>query len=121
MSGLPVTADLTLRFAADRAGRVRPVGPDAPVTCSGQLMALPPGRYDWLHLRTDAPAPRRATVWLYYRNGVDPEHWDIPAGDGAFSRIPVPRRDDLLAIGLPDDPAVVGRAVCVVESREDAP
>jgi hypothetical protein len=78
----------------------------------GQLVALPPGEYDWILLRFEAhdgdPSGEvEATVWLHYADGAaDPEWLRRPAGAGTC-RIPVPRHTPLAALRLPELPALL--------------
>ncbi|GAA3463947.1 hypothetical protein ACFFSW_05880 [Saccharothrix longispora] len=83
------------------------------------LVRIEPGRYDWVNLvLAGDPAALRdldATAWLHYRGGVDPEFLRVPPGAPGAARIGVPRRDDLVAVRLPDLPGV--RVVEVTATR----
>lgn len=85
-----------------------------PVPCRGQVLDLPEGVYDWLHVEVDAPAPGEHTVWLYYTGGLDPEFLVVPGGAAGWARIAVPRRDTLTGIRLPDAPGLVLRSVSLL-------
>lgn len=106
--------------------------------CAGQLVRVPPGRYDWAYVLAAAERRSEDFVQLHYADGsVDPEwlrvsdFWPETAdrfgGLAAFRcevmhyprhvqrgmgpviwrhRVPVPRATDLVAIRLPDNPAV---------------
>lgn len=75
------------------------------IPCRGQQVELPRGRWDRVELALEGEVTEPATVWLHHEGGaVDPEF--LPPGRSA--RVPVTRRCDLLALGLPD------RAGCVV-------
>lgn len=84
------------------------------VTCTGQSLAVAPGRYDWLWLRVSSSAELTVTVWLYYAGGLDPEPLVVPAGEDEPVRLPVTRRDDLQALRLPDEPRLRLHAVTLV-------
>jgi hypothetical protein len=73
------------------------------IPCRGQRLDLPHGRWDWLHLRLE-PATWIGveTVWLHYDGAVDPE--PLLPEVGRASRIPLTRRTDIMALGLPDRP-----------------
>jgi hypothetical protein len=75
------------------------------VPCQGQLVATPPGRWEWLHLLLAEDAiGGELELWLHYRSGaVDPE-WLHRAPDGATARVPVTRPEPLAAVRLPDRP-----------------
>jgi hypothetical protein len=80
--------------------------------CEGQLIELPPGRYDWLYLTLDEQTAAAARVdlpevWLHYADAVDPEWLYLPP-DGTTTRIPVARSSQLLRLRLPRLP---GRGV----------
>jgi hypothetical protein len=75
-----------------------------PMPCRGQLVHLPPGEYDWLHLRLDGGEPgAEVTLWLHYADGVDPEPLCLPPL-GTPARVGVPRHDTLHAVRVPDQP-----------------
>ncbi|MGW6983968.1 hypothetical protein ACWGE1_31765 [Streptomyces sp. NPDC054932] len=89
--------------------RVTAIALAGPTPCDGRLLDVPAGQYDWLRLLVTADAPEQLDeldeeVWLHYRGGADPE-WLRTTGTGAdghrTARIPVTRRDDLLAVRLP--------------------
>ena len=65
----PVVVDgIPFRFPAGPAGE-----PDN-VRCSGQLIELPAGRYDWIQLLAAAERRTEDQLLLHYRDGaVDPE------------------------------------------------
>lgn len=94
--------------------RIAPLALTGPVVCRGQVLDLPEGAYDWLHLRVDAPVAGEHTVWLYYTGGLDPESLVVPGGPAGWTRVAVPRRDTLLGVRLPDAPELVIRAVSLV-------
>jgi hypothetical protein len=73
----------------------------------GQLVSLPPGEYDWIEVRFDDSSSHEveAVVWLHYADAADPEWLRRQAGAGTC-RIPVPRHATLVALRLPDDPAL---------------
>jgi hypothetical protein len=78
---------------------------DAPI-------ALPRGRYDWIHVAALAETGLETTVTLYYRRGVDPEWLRFPATKTLDrplrARIAVPRREDLLGVRFAEgSPALV--------------
>jgi hypothetical protein len=68
----------------------------------GAPIALPGGRYDWIHVAALAEPGLETTVTLYYRSGVDPEWLRFPAraalGGPLRARIAVPRREELLGV-----------------------
>ncbi|KOV78018.1 hypothetical protein [Nocardia sp. NRRL S-836] len=70
----------------------------------GRLVEVVPGRYDWVHLDLSAPVGE-ATVWLHYRDAVDPEFLRSLPGT-SIARIGVPRREELVAVELPALPGV---------------
>ncbi|GGL99387.1 hypothetical protein [Micromonospora yangpuensis] len=115
-----MSADEWVAAAPDDGRRV-PLRPDA-VPLAGQLMSLPPGRYDWLYLRIDqtAPQPGAETVWLHYADAVDPETLPLPAGRGTH-RVPVTRRAVLTGVRLPDVPTARILAATLVTSASEAP
>lgn len=102
-----------------------PLPPDWGLTCSGQLIDVPPGRYDWIYLLIEAaqngardgaesrgPADRdgdgtvRAEeAWLHYEQAVDPE-WLYLAEPGAATRLPVTRQAVLTGLRLPSRPTL---------------
>lgn len=77
----------------------------------GRLLEVVPGHYDWIHLDLSAPVGE-ATVWLHYRDAVDPEFLRSRPGT-SDARIGVPRRAELLAVELPALPGIrlVGMAL----------
>ncbi|MCX4820765.1 hypothetical protein OG883_12765 [Streptomyces sp. NBC_01142] len=93
-----------------------------PLPCRGQLVDLPHGRYDWLRIDLSAPAqPESAeTAWLYYEHGVDPERFVVSAAEPDRVWLPVPRRDVLLAVRLPDRPELVLSAMAMVVPQRAA-
>jgi hypothetical protein len=101
VSILSLPADLRLSLAR-RAGRRVELALPAPMPCAGQLVGLPPGRYDWLSLDVSGPGQLDETVWLYYAHGLDTER--LAAVDGGPAWVPVPRRDELHAVRLPVRP-----------------
>ncbi|MGW3077183.1 MULTISPECIES: hypothetical protein [unclassified Kitasatospora] len=43
------------------------------VRCEGQLIALPPGQYDWIHLLAASERRSEDTIWAHYADGhADP-------------------------------------------------
>ncbi len=108
--------------------RVTAIPLTAPVPCDGRLLPVPAGQYDWVRLLLSADRPDELDeldeeVWLHYREGADPE-WLRTTGTAEDSRrtarIPVPRRDELLAVRLPDRAGVtVHAADCVVRTPAD--
>jgi len=108
------------------------------VRCTGQLVALPPGRYDWIYLLAAAERRTEDIVHLHFADGTSDPEWlrvsDFwPETPGRFGeresircavlhyprhvqprmgpviwreRVPVPREDTLVAMRLPDNPAV---------------
>ncbi|MBU8858606.1 MULTISPECIES: hypothetical protein [unclassified Micromonospora] len=51
-----------------------PVGSPDNLRCAGQLVAVPPGRYDWVRLLCAAERRTEDRVWLHYTDGtIDPE------------------------------------------------
>ena len=97
--------------------RVTAIPLTAPVPCDGRLLPVPAGQYDWVRLLLSADRPDELDeldeeVWLHYREGADPE-WLRTTGTAEDSRrtarIPVPRRDELLA-GPPARPGRGDRA-----------
>ena len=70
----------------------------------GRLLEVVPGRYDWIHLDLSETVVE-ATVWLHYRDAVDPEFLYAQPGT-SIARIGVPRRGELLAVELPVLPGV---------------
>lgn len=94
VQSLPTDVRLSV---ARRAGRQVELTLPVPVPCTGQLVELPAGRYDWLRLEVSGPEQIDETVWLYYAHGLDTEQ--LVGGGTAWA--PVPRRDDLHAVRLP--------------------
>ncbi|MEN8649802.1 hypothetical protein ABCR94_03870 [Streptomyces sp. 21So2-11] len=86
-----------------------------PLPCRGQLLDLPPGSYDWLRLDLSAAPPTEVvdTAWLYYEHGVDAERFVVPAAEHR-AWLPVPRRDVLVGVRLPDRPEIVLSAMTMV-------
>ncbi|MFE5810337.1 hypothetical protein OG444_14335 [Streptomyces sp. NBC_01232] len=91
------------------ATRVTAIALAGPTPCDGRLLDVPAGQYDWLRLLVTTDGAEQQDeldeeVWLHYRGGADPE-WLRTTGTGAdgrrTARIPVTRRDDLLAVRLP--------------------
>jgi hypothetical protein len=89
--------------------------------CQGQLIKLPPRRYDWVYLRLigieistqQAGESMRPAdeVWLHYATTTDPE-WLHLAPGSVICRIPVPRPMPLHLLRMPDCPSLrVGRIV----------
>lgn len=67
-AGRVVVDDIPFRFPAGAAGE-----PDN-VRCAGQLIDVPLGRYDWIHLLAAAERRTEDQLWLHYDGGgVDPE------------------------------------------------
>ncbi|MFI6376426.1 hypothetical protein [Streptomyces sp. NPDC050546] len=112
-------------MSTHRTTRVTTIPLTSPRPCDGGLLPVPAGHYDWIRLLVGLDGPQDhpgaaeldEEVWLHYREGVDPE-WMRTTGtaeDGRrTARIPVPRRDELLAVRLPDRPGVtVHAADCV--------
>lgn len=87
--------------------RVTTIPLAAPLACDGSLLPVPAGHYDWIRLLVslDDDAELDEEVWLHYREGADPE-WLRATGttdDGRrTARVPVPRREELLALRLPN-------------------
>jgi hypothetical protein len=104
-------ADLRLGLAR-RAGRRVELTLPAPMPCAGQLVELPPGRYDWLRLEVSGAEQLDETVWLYYAHGLDTER--LTAVDGGPAWVAVPRRDELHAVRLPVRPGltITGADLC---------
>jgi hypothetical protein len=75
----------------------QPVGT---LQCRGQLIDIPPGRYEWVRMTITATADTETEIWLYYSGGLDPEPLWVPTGTSRV-RVGVARRDDLLRIRLP--------------------
>ncbi|MFI5496374.1 hypothetical protein [Actinoplanes sp. NPDC051859] len=96
-----LTPDLDLHPVADAPGsRTARAVPDSPVPLAGQLLGVPAGSYDWVHVELDATAPGEADWWLYYADGLDPEPLSWAAGVRTV-RLPVTRRSTLTAVRLP--------------------
>ena len=135
-------ADVRL-VAQPAAGRRVPLGLEDParsdagtvpaaVPLAGQLMSVPPGRYDWLYLLLDRAEPADGaavapggpgvdTVWLYYDDAVDPETLSLPARRGT-RRVPVTRRATLTGVRLPNVPTVrIMTATLVTTATEEQP
>ena len=134
--------------------RLGPVGNGAPdnLRCAGQVITVPPGRYDWVYLLAAAERRTEDEAALHYRDGsVDPEwlrasdfwpqtssrfghrpaitcsvlHYPRHGQPGMRptlwrSRMPVTREEDLIAIRMPDNPAVHVFAITLRGSEEDA-
>jgi hypothetical protein len=70
----------------------------------GELIVVPPGRYDWLYLELAGPCPGSepwcAEAWLHYAGAVDPEWLHFTPGATA-ARLPVPRPLPLRQVRLP--------------------
>lgn len=94
--------------------RTAPLALTGPVVCRGQVLGLPEGVYDWLHLEVDAPVADEHTVWLYYTGALDPEFLVVPGGTAGWTRVAVPRRDTLVGVRLPNAPELVIRSVSLV-------
>jgi hypothetical protein len=80
-----------------------PVPPEWGLACSGQLVDVPPGRYDWIYLLIDCgdgDVSGAQEVWLHYEEAVDPE-WLYLAEPGAATRLPVTRQAVLTGLRLP--------------------
>ena len=45
------------------------------VRCAGQLIALPPGRYDWLYLLAAAERRTEDLLFLHYADGAVDQEW----------------------------------------------
>lgn len=120
------------RLVADGSGR-----PDN-VRCAGQLVAVPPSEYDWLHVLAAAERRSEDTLLLHFAGAeVDPEwlrvsdfwpetqpwfgerhglrfsvlhyprHVQQSMGPALWlQRVPVTRRATLMAVRLPDNPAM---------------
>jgi hypothetical protein len=74
--------------------------------CTGQLVAAPSGRYDWIYVRLDgveANGDLEEVVWLHYETAVDPE-WLRAAPGATVARLPVTRPERLLWLRLPERP-----------------
>lgn len=98
-------ADLTVRaVAASPGARIRATALPGPVPLRGQLVALPAGFYDWLHLELRTAAAGQADCWLHYAEGLDPEPLSWPQAERVTLRVPVTRRTELAALRLPDHP-----------------
>lgn len=89
-----------------------PVGSPGPdnVRCDGQFIALPAGRYDWLHLLVASERRTEDTVWLHFADtAVEPEwlrvsdFWAAPAwfGEVAAFRTPVMHYPHHIQEGVP--------------------
>jgi hypothetical protein len=86
------------------------------LTVAGQRLNVVPGSYDWIYLAltwaTDMPGSPAVdeVVWLHYRDVLDPEYLRAVPGAGTFgpgatlARVGVARRDELLAVVLPNRP-----------------
>jgi hypothetical protein len=125
VNSLPCRTDLRLEALSGvrQTERVTHFPLPAPLPCRGQLVGLPAGRYDWLRLGLGSPAATvsEETAWLYYRHGLDPERVAVPATAPAEAWVPVPRRDDLLAVRLPDRPDLTLTGLSLVApGRRDA-
>ncbi|MCP2166890.1 hypothetical protein [Goodfellowiella coeruleoviolacea] len=94
--------------------RIAPLALTGPVVCRGQVLDLPEGLYDWVHVEVDAPVAGEHTVWLYYTGGLDPEVLVVPGGTAGWTRVGVARRDTLVGVRLPDAPELVIRSVSLV-------
>lgn len=107
--------DLRVRLAAHAPGdRLVPAVLDGPLSCAGQLIGVPAGRYDWLRLVVSSPGEAVWPVWLHYAGGLDPEDLPVPAGENVTTRLPVTRRDDLVGLRLPEAPGLVVHALTFV-------
>ena len=95
-------------------GRHAPVPLAGPRGLDGGRLELPAGRYDWLHLRFRADEGATVTWWLHYATGADPESVHVPAGESVAVRVPVARRAELRAVGLPEHPALTLLAVTAI-------
>jgi hypothetical protein len=97
----------------------QPVGT---LPCRGQLIDVPPGRYEWVRMSITATADTETEIWLYYRGGLDPEPLSVAAGTSRV-RVGVARRDDLLGIRLPRTGQLTVNELTLVEphrvGRED--
>lgn len=89
--------------------------PTGGLPAQGQLLPVPTGHGDWIYLTVASEAGTGTTeidetVWLHYRGGVDQEY--LRSLDGAppwhagslVARVGVPRRDQLVALRLPNRP-----------------
>ncbi|GAA2553776.1 hypothetical protein GCM10010435_25220 [Winogradskya consettensis] len=85
----------------DLTPRIRGIRLDNPVPLRGQLVQLPTGQYDWLHLELRATLAGTADCWLYYVDALDPEPLSWAAGERVAVRVPVARRTELDAVRLP--------------------
>lgn len=74
--------------------------PVGTLPCRGQLIDIPPGRYEWVRMTVTATAATDTEIWLYYRGGLDPESLSVLPGTNRV-RVGVARQDDLLRIRLP--------------------
>lgn len=84
--------------------RPDPVPPRWGLTCAGQLVTVPAGRYDWIYLviepDRDDLDDAAEEVWLHYENAVDPE-WLYLRRDQTAARLPVARDALLTHLRLP--------------------
>lgn len=92
------------------------------VRCDRQLVTVPPGRYDRLYVLAAAERDTQDWVFLHFACGETDLEWlrvpELYPGDGkrrgfrnpGYRRwrqsVPVPRRAELTALRLPDNPAV---------------
>jgi hypothetical protein len=93
-----------------------------PVPCAGQLLDLPPGRYDWVRLELAeetavACRPDPPEVWLHYEDAVDPEWLHVPPGATA-TRVGVARPSVLRSVRLPSLPGAGVLALTLVPADE---
>lgn len=108
-------------MSARDTGRLRPVPLAAPVPCDGRSVPLPAARYDWLHLTLRADAAADGTVWLHYADGLDPEQFEVPAGNAVAVRVPVARDGvDLCSVRLPERSGLALLSLTTVATAQES-
>ncbi len=90
---------------------------DQGLACDGQLLAVPPGRYEWIYLLVSNHHTGTPEIWLHHQDVVDPE-WLYLGGramaDAQLARVPVIRPEPLMAVRLPEAPRLRVHAVTLV-------
>lgn len=79
------------------------------------LTELTPGHYDWLRVELRRPADEETSgvAWLYFTDAVDPEPLIATPGS-ALAWLPVPRRDVLHGVRLPERPELAAATLTPV-------
>ncbi|TFI28587.1 hypothetical protein [Streptomyces sp. 4R-3d] len=92
--------------------------PVAEAAGHGGLTELTPGRYDWLRVELRRPADEETSgvAWLYFSDAVDPEPLVATPGS-AVAWLPVPRRDVLHGVRLPERPELAAATLTPVPAH----